>query len=165
VSDSQLKDDSPGEWRGPEARQDARVELAGVRTGLAMERTRMSSDRTLMAIMRTSLALISFGFFLFEFVDFARNRLGVSELLPQTAPRTLGMSLTGLGIGVLALGIGSHSVFLRRLAVQRRELQGRGLVPPALDLPGSLILTLAILLLISGVGAILRMAWRAGLFG
>ena len=153
------------DWRGPEARVDARVELAGVRTGLALERTRMSSDRTLMAIMRTALSMIAFGIAMFEFVDSLRKHFGLSDALPQSVGRNLGIGLTALGIGVLALGIVSHVAFLRRLTAQRQDLQGRGLVPPALDLPGSLILSLAIALLIGAILAILRMAWRIGLFG
>jgi putative membrane protein len=158
-------DDSAEDWRGPEARGDARVELAGVRTGLALERTRMSSDRTLMAIMRTALSMIGFGIAMFEFVDYLRNQLGLRDALYQAAGRNVGIGLTALGIGVLALGFVSHFVFLRRLAAQRSGLQGRGLVPAALDLPGSLILTLAFLLLVGGIAAILRMAWRVGLLG
>ena len=165
MTEPQPEDMSSREWQGAEVKQDARVELAGVRTGLALERTRMSSDRTLMAIMRTALSMIGFGIAMFEFVDYLRNQFGLLDALPRAAGRNVGIGLTALGIGVLALGIVSHFAFLRRLAAQRHDLQGRGLVPPALDLPGSLILAFAFLLLIGGIAAILRMAWRIGLLG
>jgi len=153
------------DWRGPEALGNARVERAAVRTGSALERTRMSSDRTLMAIIRTALSMIAFGVAMFEFVDSLRNQFGLRDTLPPAAGRNLGIGLTAPGIGVPAPGIVWHFVFMRRWSAQRRDLQGRGLVPPALDLPGSLMLSLALLLLVGGILAILRMAWRIGLFG
>jgi hypothetical protein len=57
MTEPQPEDVSGRDWRGAEAKQDARVELAGVRTGLAPERTRLSSDRTLMAILRLALRI------------------------------------------------------------------------------------------------------------
>ena len=85
--------------------------------------------------------------------------------LRSVRQRPVSTALTALGIGVLALGIVSHTAFLRRMTARRQDLRSRGLVPPALDLPGSLILSLAIALLIGAILAILRMAWRIGLFG
>jgi hypothetical protein len=38
-------------------------------------------------------------------------------------------------------------------------------VPPSLDLPGSIATTLAVLLFVIGVIAIIRMVYRAGLLG
>jgi putative membrane protein len=155
--------DAQPDWRGAAALADPRVELAAVRTGLALERSRMSSDRTLMAVMRTALALIGFGFVIFEYFHFARETLGKAEMFSVTAARNLGFGLVGLGLGVLGLGIVSHEVFLRRLRRQRDALSARGLVPPALDLPGSLATLLAVLLFVIGVIAIVRMIYRSGL--
>jgi putative membrane protein len=95
MTEPQPEDVSGRDWRGAEAKQNARVELAGVRTGLALERTRMSSDRTLMAIMRTALAMITFGFVLFEFVDYLRNEVGLRDFLSQAAGRNVGIGLLG----------------------------------------------------------------------
>ena len=151
------------DWRGAAALADPRVELAAVRTGLALERTRMNADRTLMAVMRTALALIGFGLLVFEYFHFARESLGKAEVFSDTAARNLGFGLVGLGLGVLGLGIVSHEGFLRRLRRQRDALASRGLTPPALDLPGSVATTLAVLLFGLGVVAIIRMVYRAGL--
>ena len=153
------------DWRGAAALADPRVELASVRTGLALERTRMNSDRTLMAVMRTALALIGFGFMIFEFFHYVSGTLGEGEIFPASTARNLGFALVGLGLGVLGLGIVSHGAFLRRLRQQRDALASRGLVPPALDLPGSIATTLAVLLFAIGVTAIVRMIYRAGLLG
>jgi putative membrane protein len=152
-------------WRGGAALADPRVELAAVRTGLAMERSRMSSHRTLMAVMRTALALIGFGFVLFEFLHYARELHGQPELLSVTTVRKAAIALVGVGLGILGLGIVSHGVFQRRLRRQRDLLSNRGLVPPALDLPGSIVTTLAILFFIIGMVAIIRMIYRSGLLG
>ena len=91
--------------------------------------------------------------------------LGKGEIFPASAARNLGFALVGLGLGVLGLGIVSHELFLRRLRQQRDALASRGLVPPALDLPGSIATTLAVLLFAIGVTAIIRMIYRAGLLG
>jgi uncharacterized membrane protein YidH (DUF202 family) len=80
--------ENPPDWRGAAAREDPRVELASVRTGLALERTRMNADRTLMAVMRTALALIGFGFVVFEYFHFARDTLGKGEVFSDAAART-----------------------------------------------------------------------------
>jgi putative membrane protein len=153
------------DWRCPAAVADPRVELAAVRTGLALERTRMSADRTLMAVMRTGLALIGIGFAVFEYFHAVREALGTTRVFSLTGARNVGFSLVALGLGVLGPGIVAHRVFLRRLQRQRDDLAGRGLVPPELDLPGSIASVLAILLFALGIVAILRMALRAGLFG
>jgi putative membrane protein len=154
----------PGtDWRGAAATADPRVELAAIRTGLALERTRMSSDRTLMAVMRTALSLIAFGLVIFEFLHYARELFGQPELLPVPTVRKVAIALVGVGLGVLGLGIVSHAMFLRRLRRQRDQLSNRGLVPLALDLPGSIATSLAILLFIIGMVAIIRMIYRSGL--
>jgi putative membrane protein len=152
------------DWRGAAAIEDARVELAGVRTGLALERTRMSADRTLMAVMRTSLALIGIGFAIFEYFHMAAASNHVLAAFPPTAARNVGFLLVVLGLGVLGPGIFSHTVFLRQLRRQRDVLASRGLVSPHLDLPGSVASALAVLLFALGVAAIIRMAMRAGVF-
>lgn len=152
------------DWRGAAAIADARVELAAVRTGLALERTRMSADRTLMAVMRTSLALIGFGFAIFEYFHMAAASSHTVAAFPDTDARNLGFLMVALGLGVLGPGIMSHTVFQHRLRRQRDVLASRGLVPPHLDLPGSVASALAAMLFALGVAAIIRMAMRAGVF-
>lgn len=153
------------DWRGTAAIADPRVELAAVRTGLALERTRMSADRTLMAVMRTGLALIGIGFAIFEYFHFAGGKLVEGNVFSTEAARNIGFALVGLGLGVLGPGIVSHGIFLRRLRRQRDDLATRGLVPPALDMPGSIAAALAVVLFAVGLIAILRMIHRSGLLG
>jgi putative membrane protein len=153
------------DWRGAAAIADARVELAAVRTGLALERTRLGADRTLMAVMRTALGLIGLGFAIFEYFHFAGASPAVTQAFPLSAARNIGFTLVGLGLGVLGAGIVSHGVFLIRLRRQRAALAARGLVPPALDLPGSVATGLAVMLFVLGVIAIVRMIYRSGLLG
>lgn len=153
------------DWRAPAAQADPRVELAAVRTGLAFERTRMSADRTLMAVMRTSLGLIGIGFAVFEYFRATGDVPGTGNAFSSTAARSVGFALVGLGLGVLGPGIMAHRLFLRRLRRRHDELTRRGLLPPELDLPGSLATTLAMLLFAVGVIAILRMVLHSGLLG
>lgn len=153
------------DWRAPAAQEDPRVELAAVRTGLAFERTRMSADRTLMAVMRTSLGLIGIGFAVFEYFRATGDVPGAGTAFSSTAARNVGFALVGLGLGVLGPGIMAHRLFLRRLRRRHDELTRRGLLPPELDLPGSLATTLAMLLFAVGVIAILRMVIHSGLLG
>lgn len=162
-TDRPIEPTTEPDWRGAAALADPRVELAAIRTGLALERTRMNADRTLMAVMRTALALMGFGLLVFEYFHFAREALGKVEVFSDAAARNLGFGLVGLGLGVLGLGIVSHEVFLRRLRRQRVALASRGLTPPALDLPGSIATTLAVLLFALGLVAIMRMVYHAGL--
>lgn len=156
---------SARDWRAPAAQADPRVELAAVRTGLAFERTRMGADRTLMAVMRTSLGLIGIGFAVFEYFRATGDVVGAGNSFSATAARNVGFALVGLGLGVLGPGIMAHRLFLRRLRRRHDELTRRGLLPPELDLPGSLATTLAMLLFAVGVIAILRMVLHSGLLG
>jgi putative membrane protein len=153
------------DWRAPAAQADPRVELAAVRTGLAFERTRMSADRTLMAVMRTSLGLIGIGFAVFEYFRATGEMPGTGSSFSSAPARNVGFALVGLGLGVLGPSILAHRLFLRRLRQRCDELARRGLLPPELDLPGSLPTTLAVLLFAVGVIAILRMVMHSGLPG
>jgi hypothetical protein len=91
--------------------------------------------------------------------------LDANVVVSIAAARNIGFALVGLGLGVLGPGIVSHRIFLRRLRRQREDLATRGLVPPALDVPGSVASTLAVLLFALGVAAIARMFYRAGFLG
>jgi putative membrane protein len=152
------------DWRGDMALVDARIELAAVRTGLALERTRLSADRTLMAVMRTALGLIGLGAAIFEYFYSSSGSTNLSSI-PIKSAQNVGAALVLLGLGVLGPGILSHGVFLRRLRQQRAQLAARGLVPPRLDLPGSLANVLAVALFVIGLLAIVRMAYWLGWMG
>src|SRR5215831_14002014 len=85
--------------------------LSSRRTALAFQRTRMSADRTLMAVIRTSLSLIGFGFTIYQFFRYLRERAVTMELLRSAAPRNFGLALVILGVVMLSLGIWRHIAF------------------------------------------------------
>src|SRR4051812_48161145 len=89
------------------------LELSMRQTGLSFQRTRMSADRTLMSVIRTALSLISFGFTIFQFF----KHLEQAKVLESTAPaaRNFGGTLVLLGVGMLAVGILYHLLFMRGL--------------------------------------------------
>jgi hypothetical protein len=102
---------------------------------------------------------------MFEYFHVGGPTLNTSVVVSIPAARNIGFALVGLGLGVLGPGIVSHRIFLRRLRRQREDLAARGLLPPALDVPGSVASTLAVLLFALGVAAIARMLYRAGILG
>jgi putative membrane protein len=67
---------------------------------MSAKRTMMSAERTLMSWMRTSLALIGFGFTIFQFLQYLRER-DVSLTLSPSGPRRIGIILMTLGIAAL----------------------------------------------------------------
>jgi putative membrane protein len=114
-----------------------------------------------MAIVRTSLALIGFGFTIFTFF----HTLSEKYLnLPDGAPRRFGGALIILGVILLALGILNHWQEARQRRRQRQDLFGLKLVhrPETAKITSSMII--AILLLLVGLVAILRIIARAGPF-
>src|SRR3974390_2999882 len=100
---------------GSDLEFDVNTELAARRTGMAFQRTRLAEDRTLMAVIRTSLSLIGFGFTIFQFFQKLREQDVVTKI---SAPRHFGLTLVGLGVLMLLLGLVYHIQFmvgLRRL--------------------------------------------------
>lgn len=140
---------------------EANTELASSRTVLALERTSFAADRTLMAVVRTSLALIGFGFTIFTFF----HTLSEKYLqLPAEAPRRFGGALIILGVILLILGILNHRQETKQRRSQRQELFDLKLVhqPEVAKYSPSMIT--AILLLLVGLVAILRVIARVGPF-
>jgi inner membrane protein YidH len=161
-----MGDQSPAAPDSPEPKRSARfddpaVELSSRRTGMSFQRTRMSADRTLMSVIRTSLSLISFGFTIYQF--FARLQdekvLGASR-----APRTFGVSLIYLGIGMVAAGILFHVQFMIGLRRERAAMVEEGFIHGESHFPASYTLVVAILLLLLGIGTVVSVALRAGPF-
>jgi putative membrane protein len=146
----------------PDAKFDVNTELASRRTGMAFQRTRLAEDRTLMAIIRTSLSLIGFGFTIFQFFQSLREQDFISR---ATAPRRFGLSLVGLGVMMLALGIVYHIRFMLGLRRLRRSMQDEQLIHGESDFPVSLTLITALLLLAIGLFAIASMEFQTGPFG
>jgi putative membrane protein len=135
------------------------VELSSRRTGMSFQRTRMSADRTLMSVIRTSLSLIGFGFTIFQVFQ----KLHDSGVLKNSSsPRNFGEMLVCLGIGMLVVGIGYHIVFMVGLRRERAMLKQAGLIHAESQFPLSLTLTVAVLLLVVGIFAILDMTLGAG---
>jgi inner membrane protein YidH len=141
---------------GPDA---ISVELSSRRTGMSFQRTRMSADRTLMSVIRTSLSLIGFGFTIFQVF----KKLQEAQILKSSgAARNFGESLVYLAIGMLAIGIGYHVVFMVGLRRERETLRRNGLIHADSQFPASLTLLVAITLLGIGIAAILSMVTGMG---
>lgn len=138
------------------------VELSSRRTGMSFQRTRMSADRTLMSVIRTSLSLIGFGFTIFQVFQ----RLYDAQILKRAqAPRNFGQALVFLGVAMLILGIVYHVKFMVELRRQRQEMMANGLMQIESRFPLSVTLTIAVLLLVIGLFAIVSMVFSVGPFG
>lgn len=138
------------------------VELSSRRTGMSFQRTRMSADRTLMSVIRTSLSLIGFGFTIFQVFQ----RLYDAQILKRAqAPRNFGQALVFLGVAMLILGIVYHVKFMVELRRQRQEMMANELMQIESRFPLSVTLTIAVLLLVIGLFAIVSMVFSVGPFG
>ena len=138
--------------------------MAGMRTALAFHRNRLAADRTLMAIMRTSLSMIGFGFTLYTFVtNFIRNDAD-HGVLAQQAPTRFALTMIILGTLLLTLGIIGHYRYMLAMRSQRQALIADRLLPPREEFPVSLTLVTAVLLVLIGMAAALRIMLRAGPF-
>ena len=116
-------------------------------TQLAVDRTRLAHDRTLMAWVRTATSLISFGFTIYKFFQYLREKTpGLSERL--FGPREFALVMIGIGLMALVLATVQH----RRDVVQLRHWY------PAV--PYSLATILAGFLSILGIVAFLAVIFR-----
>lgn len=138
------------------------MDLSSRQTGMAFQRTRMSADRTLMAIIRTSLSLIGFGFTIFQFFQRLQE---AGTLAHGGAARNFGITLVALGILMLVGGIVYHTQFMLGLRADRKALAEAALIRGESRFPVSLTLITAILLLITGIAAIVSMLFQIGPFG
>jgi putative membrane protein len=140
---------------------DAGTELASIRTTLAFDRTGLASDRTLMAVVRTALALIGFGFTIFTFF----HTLSEKYLqLPAEAPRRFGGVLILLGVILLTLGILNHRQEATERRRQRQALFDLKLVHQPEIARTNATMVIAILLLLVGLIATLRVIAQVGPF-
>jgi len=138
------------------------VELSARRTGMSFQRTRMSADRTLMSVIRTSLSLISFGFTIYQVFEKLRE---AGTLAHAAAPRNFGVTLVGIGIVMLVLGIIYHVQFMIGLRREREAMRSAGLIHAQSIFPPSMTLVTALVLLVVGVVAIVSMISQSGPFG
>jgi len=134
--------------------EDVSTELSRRRTGMSFQRTRMSADRTLMSVIRTALALIGFGFTIFQAFEKAKQ---AALLTSASAPRSFGIALVALGIGMLVLGIVYHIQFMVGLRNTRADMAAEGLIHGESRFPASMILITALALLAIGIAAIISM--------
>jgi putative membrane protein len=81
---------------------------------LALDRTRMAAERTLMAWLRTTLSMISFGFTIYKFLQVIEEQSKVPVLRPQ-APRTVGLTLVGIGTFALIIACVQHWGYIKKL--------------------------------------------------
>ena len=72
-------------------------------TELAMDRTLLAHDRTLMAWVRTAISLISFGFAIYKFFQYLREREGLEADGRVLGPRRFAMLMISIGLVSLLL--------------------------------------------------------------
>src|SRR5262245_51621068 len=127
---------------------------------MAFQRTRMAADRTLMAVIRTSLSLIGFGFTIFQF--FSKLQAG-NVLRPDSGTaKNFGLSLVGLGVILLTIGIWYHVRFMLGLRARRHEMTNVGLVHAQSEYPVSDTLIVAVLLFMIGLFAVVGIVFGWG---
>jgi uncharacterized membrane protein YidH (DUF202 family) len=139
-----------------------RTEMSMRRTGMSFQRTRMSAERTLMSVIRTSLSLISFGFTIFQLIRGLRESKVIN--VGEHAASNFGVTLVGLGILMLVVGIIYHIRFMLGLRHEREEMHAEGLIHAQSRFPGSFTLATAFVLLAIGVFAIISMIFGVGPF-
>lgn len=142
---------------------DISTELSAQRTAMSFDRTALASDRTLMAGVRTSLALIGFGFTIFQFFHTLNNKF-LDGALPQAAPRRFGLTLITIGVVFLALAIFNHRSETRMRRLRRQNLFDRNLIHSCEANQVNSAMVIAILLLLTGLFAILRVGLSIGPF-
>ena len=140
-----------------------RTELSMRRTGMSFQRTRLSADRTLMSVIRTSLSLISFGFTIYQVFEKLHDNNVIA--VGTGAARNFGVTLVGIGILMLAIGIVYHLQFMLGLRAERTAMAEDGLVHAESRFPPSFTLITATLLLLLGITAIVSMAYHIPPFG
>lgn len=139
-----------------------RTEMSMRRTGMSFQRTRMSAERTLMSAIRTALSLISFGFTIFQLIRGLRESKVIS--VGEHAASNFGVTLTGLGILMLVIGIIYYIQFMLGLRHEREDMHAEGLIHAQSRFPVSFTLVTAFVLLAIGVFAATSMIFRIGPF-
>jgi putative membrane protein len=105
--------------------------------------------------------MISFGFTIFQLLRALGTKLAPGSLPPYAA-RNFGMGLLILGMLVLILGIYNHTRETHARRQRRRLLFEAGLIREKEATKVSSSLLIAFLLLLLGIGAILRVGFSIG---
>jgi len=119
-----------------------RTVSANTSTLLATDRTRLAHDRTLMAWIRTSTSLISFGFSIYKFFQYLREKEAASHER-VFGPRQYALLMISIGIVALILATVQH----------RRDMRALRAIHP--EIPYSMTTVLAALISLLGVVALL----------
>ena len=114
-------------------------------TFLAVERTRAAYDRTMMAWIRTAISLITFGFAVYKFIDIDQRRVRTRF----DGPRIFGIMMVSFGLISLLFATIENRKYLRELNLQYSTSHR------------SMARTLAVLIAILGITAIIVMLLRA----
>jgi putative membrane protein len=136
------------------------TELSSRRTGMSFQRTRMSADRTLMSVISSSLSLIGFGFSIFQL--FSKLLTGNLLRADSGTAKNFGLSLVGLGVILLTIGIWYHIRFMLGLRNRRHEMTSAGLIHAQSEYPISLTLIVAVLLFLIGLFAVVGIVFGWG---
>ena len=95
-------------------------------TKLAVDRTRLAHDRTLMAWVRTSTSLISFGFTIYKFFQYLREKEGFTSE-GFLGPRGFALMMIGIGLTALAVATVEHRRSLHALRNEYGHIVPRSL--------------------------------------
>jgi putative membrane protein len=123
-------------------------EEVSLSTKLALDRTRLAHDRTLLAWVRTATSLISFGFTIYKFFQYLREKGESGGERYLIGPR--GFALAMISIGLLALLIATLQ-HRRDMRAMREDYPG---------VPYSLATVLAALISVLGILALISVVFR-----
>jgi len=84
-------------------------------TKLALERTRMAHERTLMAWIRTGTSLISFGFTIYKFFQYLREKGEAESSERPFGPRQFALLMISIGLVALLLAGVQHWRYTKKL--------------------------------------------------
>jgi len=88
---------------------------------LALERTKLAHERTLMAWIRTATSLITFGFTIYKFFEFLRDKEHIVPTHRILEPRNFALVMIMIGLVALALASYQHKQDLKRLGIRERS--------------------------------------------
>ena len=114
---------------------------------LAVDRTRLAHERTLMAWVRTATSLISFGFTIYKFFQYLREK-GEAHEGRLFGPREFAMAMIGIGLTALVLATIQHRREMMALRAQHAQV------------PYSLATVIAALVAILGITSFIAVVFR-----